>query len=149
MPHGRYIYAKTSGMSKATMCAYPEYDHAIPHWKYVFRCCAYCPSINIPDQETDNQYSDTTPSIRFHIYCIIALCTAHVRIPLKDKKMCYMCKQESSSDESTNIDTRKSLLMRKTTISAFGTSLYIPAIQNLAFQLPHVRILGTNHYGEM
>ena len=37
----------------------------------------------------------------------------------------------------------------ETTISDFRTSFYIPAIQKLAFHLPHVRILGTNHYGEM
>ena len=39
--------------------------------------------------------------------------------------------------------------MMETTISNFCTSFYIPAIQKLAFHLPHVRILGTNHSGEM
>ena len=37
----------------------------------------------------------------------------------------------------------------ETTISDFHKSFYISAIQNLAFHLPHVRILGTNHCGEM
>ena len=39
--------------------------------------------------------------------------------------------------------------MMETTISNFRTSFYIPAIQKLALHLPHVRILGTNHCGEM
>ena len=39
--------------------------------------------------------------------------------------------------------------MMKTTISNFHTSFYIPAIQKLVFHLPHVRILGTNHCGEL
>ena len=39
--------------------------------------------------------------------------------------------------------------MMETTISDFRTSFYIPSIQKLAFCLPHVRILGTNHCGEM
>ena len=39
--------------------------------------------------------------------------------------------------------------MMERTISGFYTSFYIPAIQRLAFHLPHVRILGTNHYGEL
>ena len=39
--------------------------------------------------------------------------------------------------------------MMETTISDFHTSFYIPAIQKLAFHLPHVRILGTNHCGEI
>ena len=36
----------------------------------------------------------------------------------------------------------------ETTISDFHTSFYIPAINKLAFHLPIVRILGTNHCGE-
>ena len=56
-----------------------------------------------------------------------------------------MCKQESLPDKSTKIYTRKELVMMKTTMSNFHTSYYIPAIQKLAFRLPHVRILGTNH----
>ena len=107
MPHGRHIYSKADYMAQATICAYPQSYHALPRCKYILRCCADCPCINIPNQETYNQNSDTTPSIRFHIYHIIARCTTHSRIPLKDNKLCYMCKQESSSDESTKIYTRK------------------------------------------
>ena len=39
--------------------------------------------------------------------------------------------------------------MMETKIYEFHIRCYIPAIQMLAFQLPHVRILGTNHCGEM
>ena len=39
--------------------------------------------------------------------------------------------------------------MMETTVFDFHTSFYIPAIQKLAFHLPHVRILGTNHCGEI
>ena len=60
-----------------------------------------------------------------------------------------MCKQESSSDKSTKIYTRKELFMMETSISDFHTSFYIPAIHKLAFHLPHVHILGTNHCGAM
>ena len=35
--------------------------------------CDKCPYINLHDKETDNQYSDKTPSIRFHIYHIIGV----------------------------------------------------------------------------
>ena len=37
----------------------------------------------------------------------------------------------------------------ETTISGFHIRYYIPAIQKLAFHIPNVRILGTNHCGEM
>ena len=39
--------------------------------------------------------------------------------------------------------------MMEITISDFHTSFYILAIQKNSFHLPHVRILGTNHCGEM
>ena len=39
--------------------------------------------------------------------------------------------------------------MMETTISEFHTILYIPSIQNVAFRLAHVRILGINHWGAM
>ena len=29
MPHGRHIYTKAHDMEKATMCAYPQSDHAL------------------------------------------------------------------------------------------------------------------------
>ena len=60
-----------------------------------------------------------------------------------------MCKREPSSDNSTTIYIRKELVMMETNISGLHTSFYIPAIQKLAFHLPHVRIIGTNHCGEM
>ena len=79
MPHGRHFFAKAYDMAEATMFAYPQSNHAFPHWKLVFRCCAKCSCINLPDQETDTHYSDTTPSMRFHISHIIARCTDHGR----------------------------------------------------------------------
>ena len=39
--------------------------------------------------------------------------------------------------------------MKETKFSDFHTSFYISAIQKLAFRLPHVRILGINHWGAM
>ena len=39
--------------------------------------------------------------------------------------------------------------MMETKIYDFHTSFYISDIQNLAFHLTHVRILGTNHCGKM
>ena len=39
--------------------------------------------------------------------------------------------------------------MVEITVSDFFTTFYIPAIKMLDFHLPHVRILGTNHCGEI
>ena len=86
MSHGRHIYSKASDIEKAKICTYPKSDHALPHCKFVLRCCDKCLCINLPDQEIYSKYSETTPSIQFHIYHIIGLCNAHGMIPLKDKK---------------------------------------------------------------
>ena len=65
MPHGRHNYAKASDMANATMCTYPRSDHALPHWKYVLWCCAECPHINFPDQETDKNMKKQHPQLGF------------------------------------------------------------------------------------
>ena len=101
MPHGCNIYAKASDISKATMYAYPQSYHVLSHWKCFLQCCAKFPSINIPDQETYDKYSDTIPSIRFHIYHIIVRCTTHRRLKLNDNKIFCKCKQDSVSEKST------------------------------------------------
>ena len=51
MPQGRHIYAKAYDMANTTICAYPNSDHALPHWKCVLRCCADCPCMNLPNHE--------------------------------------------------------------------------------------------------
>ena len=146
MPHGHHICAKSSDMSNAKTCAQPQYDHASPHWKYVLQYCAKFSCVNIPEQEADDQYSNTRPSISFHIYHIISNCTTHGSIPLKNNKICRV--RCSASEQSTKIYSRKYLLMIVTTISNFYTIFFIPEIQRLAFHIPHVRILGTNHCGD-
>ena len=83
-------------MENSTMCAYPQSNHALTHWKRVMLCCSKCPSINLNDQETDDQYTETSPSIRFHIYHLIVHFTTHGSIYLNDKKICRKCKQYST-----------------------------------------------------
>ena len=75
MPHGRHIYVKAYDMAKSTMFEYPQSDHALPHLKCVLKCCAKCPCVDVIDQDTDDQYFNTTPSIRLHIYHLISCCT--------------------------------------------------------------------------
>ena len=148
MTHGRHIYDKAYDMAKTTMWAYSQSDNSLPHWKCLLICRAKCPSINLPDQERDNQYPYTSPSIRFHFYHLIARCTKHGRLTLTDKKICRKCQKDTTSRQSTKIYTRKQLVMMETTISNFHTSFYIPEIKKLAFHIPHVQILGTNHWGD-
>ena len=85
MPHGHHIFAKAYYMEMATMCAYPQSYHALPHRKCVLQCCARCPCVNLTDQETDDQYPKTRPSIRLHTYHLIANFTTNGSFTLTEK----------------------------------------------------------------
>ena len=61
---------------------------------------------------------------------------------------CRKCKQDTDSVQSTEIHTRKKLVMMETTISNFHKSFYISEIHKLAFHIPQIQIIGTNHCGE-
>ena len=65
MPHGLHIYAKASDVAKTKICTYPQSVHALPHWKFVLRCCADCPYTNLPDQETDKNMRKHHPQLGF------------------------------------------------------------------------------------
>ena len=65
MPHGSHIHAKSYDMANATMCTYPHSDHALHQWRFVLRCCADCPCINIPDQETTKNMKKQHPQLGF------------------------------------------------------------------------------------
>ena len=84
MPHGRHIYAKSYDMTKSIMFVYPQSDHVLPHWKCVYRCYTKFTSVTIPEQETDDKYSDTRTSIEFQIYHLIERCTTNEKILLND-----------------------------------------------------------------
>ena len=83
--------------SHATRASYLR--QIIWHWKFVLKCCAKCTSINLPDQETDDQYPKNSDLIRFYIYHLIARCTKHGRLLLTDKKGCRKCQQDTDSGQ--------------------------------------------------
>ena len=70
--------------------------------------CGAVPTVLVSIFLTKKQlkkHEATTPSIRLHIYHIIGRCTSHGGITLKDKKICYMCEQESLPDQLEHKDS--------------------------------------------
>ena len=59
--------------------------------------------------------------------------------------MFCMCKQDSASEQSEKIYTRKELVITETIFSNLHTSFYIPEVHNLEFHFSNVQILGKNH----
>ena len=47
------------------MSAYPQSDYAVPHWKFILRCCAEFPSINLPDEEKIKKMKKQHPQLGF------------------------------------------------------------------------------------
>ena len=58
IPHGRHIYTKAYDTEKATMCSYSQSDYLLPHWKFVLRCCAKCPIINLSMTRSRSGHTD-------------------------------------------------------------------------------------------
>ena len=71
MRHGHHIYKTASSIDMETMCAYPPYQHALPHCKCVLRCCANFPRIDLPSQHLDNHQPNTCTTINVHVYHLI------------------------------------------------------------------------------
>ena len=159
MPHRRHIYTKAYDMERATMCDNSQWDHALPHWKCVLRCCAQCSSINILDQETDDKHPKPSPSISFHIYHLISRCIKHGRLLWTDKKICCKYQRDSASGKSAKKYTRKERVMMETTISNFHTSflfqksrswrftflMYKYCVQITVVTLVELRLNAMNH----
>ena len=118
------------------MCTYSKPDHALPHLKCALRWCTKCPCVNLPDQETYDQYSNTTPSIWFNIYCLIENCTTHGRFLLNERKFFACVNRILIQNNPQNIYTRKDLVEIETTIYNFYSSFYILAIHKLVFHIP-------------
>ena len=102
MPHGHHIYATSSYMDMATMCTYPPSQHVFPHYKFVLHCCYDCPCIDLPGQESYMRYSNTSPSISIHVYCLIVYFYSVLKTPTEWKEnvslvftkfgLCDICK---------------------------------------------------------
>ena len=86
MPHGRHIYAKAYDMEQATMCAYPQSDHALPHWEFILWCCAGCPHINLPDQEQIKNMKKQHPQLGFTFITSLHVVLIMVEFHLKTIK---------------------------------------------------------------
>ena len=107
MSYWRHIYATAADIYVATMCAYPPYQHALPHWKCVLPCCCNCLCIDLPDQESDKHYSNTSPPMSFHICHLIVQCTVHGRSPRDENKFCRLCFQYPATVIPAKLYTRK------------------------------------------
>ena len=90
IPHGGHICAKAFDMAKAIMCTYPQYDHALPHWKCVLRCCADCPCINVTDQETDKSMKKQHPQLGFTFITSLDVVMLMVEFKLNTKNMLHV-----------------------------------------------------------
>ena len=62
----------------------------------------------------------------------------HVRHPSDKRKICRLCLQDPDTMSPAKLYIRKELVRIETSIDNFHTIIYIPEIQNIVFQFPHV-----------
>ena len=82
MPHVRHVFHTASDNAIETMCEHLSSNYALPHWKFIFCCCAQCPCMGLPGTESDRQKSNVIS---------ISHCTVHGRLTFNEKKQCQFC----------------------------------------------------------
>ena len=130
------------------MCTYPKPDHALTHWKCALRCCADCPCINLPNQDTDNNMNKQHPQFGFTCITSLHIVLIMVEFHWKTRKSVTCVNTKIHQKNLENIHQKRASDDGNNNFW-FIASFYKPAIQKLEFHLPHERILGTNHCGEM
>ena len=104
----------------------------------MLRCCANFPHIDLHGQKSDKRHSNTSPTILFSVWGLIAHCILHIRRPLDKKKFSDCVFVVLPLFHLQKISIIKGIIMMKRSIDNFHTSFYIPEI---------VPILGTHHCG--
>ena len=107
-----------------------------------------CPHINLPCQESYRHHSNTCPTINFNVFQIDSRCVVYGRHPLDKNDLFCLCLRDPDSMTPSKLYLRKEFIMIEKSIADLHTSFYIPLIQQLLFHLPHVSILGTDHWGK-
>ena len=93
------------------MCEYSSSKYVLPHWKCVLQWCAQFQWIDITSPESDYHNSNVSPIIRFNVYQHSVCCTVHVRRPFNENKQCQLCEASTDSIVTTELYTRKELVM--------------------------------------
>ena len=85
------MFQTSYGMAMEKMCEYPSSDYSLPHWKSVLHCYAQYTWIYLPIPESDQQYSNVSPTIQFHVYQQIGCCDVHGGYHFIENKQCKLC----------------------------------------------------------
>ena len=135
-------------MDMPTTCPCTSQHNGLPHWKCVLSCCDKCPGISVPHQETNTNATNTCSTIRFHVYRHVSCCTVHDIRSYEERTKYYMFSTDFITVTPGKVYAWKELVLLETLISEFHSKYYIPKNQKLAFNFPHVHILGTHHCGK-
>ena len=123
------------------MCSYPLENINIPHFRCVLKCCNNCPALSVPDEEISMERQ--LPRIKFHVYKDIYRCSLYGQLPLIDGDRCLSCVEQHDVSKRGKVHTKRELVLLDDSISTFHSKFYKPAIEKLAYNLSHVKILGS------
>jgi hypothetical protein len=145
LPNNEPLHERPRHALKDIMCLpSPEIGHH--HWACVMRKCENCPTYKLHDVESQDAHD--SPSIRFHKYVKGTKCTIHGILAVKSR-VCELCETFPEGQKRGKIRSRNYLTLLNRPIGSFMTEYYLPALEEYAYHLPHVRILGSKVCGKM
>ena len=119
MTHVCHIHKKLSEMAIITMCDFSPYHHALPHWKYMLRCCSRYPIIVTPCQEFYSNTQNMLPTTCFNVYKIIYHFTVHVRRTFEEKITCSLYSIVKPENSNENFYSQKEIALMETSTYDF------------------------------
>ena len=109
MSHGKHIFQTASDIAMAKICAYTSSNYVLPHWKCFFSCYSQCLCMDLPSPESDQQNSNISSTIPFHVYQHIENCIVYGRRPISENNQCQLCETSTDSIITEKNYTRKEI----------------------------------------
>ena len=134
MTHGKHMFQIDFDIAMEKMCAYPSSKYALPHFKYILRCYAQCPQIDLTIPESYQKNSNVILTIRFNVYKHIAHCNVHGRFPFNEKKKCQLCGDYIDAIVTEKFIQVNSLLLRSHNLrTSIKNSSYLKCRSHVSF----------------
>ena len=111
LPHGNLMFPTSSYIAIAKCVHIHHQTMPLPNWKFVLHFCEKCPRMDLMSPKSDQNNSNVSPTIKFHVYQHIALFTVHVICHLNEKNQCQLCETPTDLIVTEKLYTRKDLVM--------------------------------------
>jgi hypothetical protein len=146
LPNDEHMHEQPRHALNDIMCL-PSQEIGHHHWACIMRNYKNCPSHKCHDIESQDVHD--SPSIIFHKYVKGTKCTIHGLIAVKSRNY-ELCETFPLGQKRFKIGLWSYLtFLLNHSIGSFMTNYYFPALEEYAYHLPYVQILGNKGCGKM